>query len=92
MMSSLPISVKLVFSTPMYILIAVAIAIPFWIVFNIFDQLIFFEPIWILYIPEDGMTGFILTTAISILIGMLISMNIYVIRHSKLRIKIRCVQ
>ncbi|MGC1134398.1 MAG: hypothetical protein WA941_16340 [Nitrososphaeraceae archaeon] len=87
MINSLPISVKLVFSTPKYILIAVAIAAPFWILFNIFDQLIFFEPIWIFYLPEDAITGFILTTAISILIGMLISMNIYVIRHSKLRIK-----
>ncbi|MGH9978130.1 MAG: hypothetical protein ACRD8Z_20210 [Nitrososphaeraceae archaeon] len=87
MMSSLPVSMNLVFSTPAYILIAVAIAVPFWILFNIFDQLIFFEPIWIFYMPEDGITGFMLTTAVSILIGMLISMNIYVIRHSKLRIK-----
>jgi hypothetical protein len=87
MMSSLSLSVKIVFSTLTYILIAVAVAIPFWILFNIFDQLIFFEPIWIFYIPEDGMTGFILTTAISILIGMLVSMNIYVIKHTKLRIK-----
>ncbi|MGH9953087.1 MAG: hypothetical protein ACRD5J_15830, partial [Nitrososphaeraceae archaeon] len=30
--------------------------------------------------------GFILTTIVSILIGMIISMNIYVIRHSKLKI------
>jgi hypothetical protein len=87
MMSSLPVSVKLVFSTPTYILIAIAVAVPFWILFNTFDQLIFFEPIWIFYLPEDTMTGFILTTAISILLGMLVSMNIYVIRHSKLRIK-----
>jgi hypothetical protein len=87
MMSSLPVSVKLVFSTPTYILIAIAVAVPFWILFNTFDQVIFFEPIWIFYLPEDAMTGFILTTAISILLGMLISMNIYVIRHSNLRIQ-----
>jgi len=87
MMSSLPLSVKLVFSIPTYILIAIAVAVPFWILFNTFDHVIFFEPIWIFYVPEDGMTGFILTTAISILMGMLISMNIYVIRNSKLKIK-----
>jgi hypothetical protein len=71
---------------PTYILVAAAVAIPFWILFNFFDQLIFFDPIWIFYLPEDAITGFILTTLISILIGMLISMNIYAIRHFKLKI------
>jgi hypothetical protein len=85
-MISLPLSVKVVFSIPTYILIAAAVAIPFWILFNAFDQLIFFDPIWIFYLPEDAITGFILTTIVTILIGMLVSMNIYVIRHSKLKI------
>jgi hypothetical protein len=69
----------------MYIIIAATVAIPFWILFNVFDQLIFFEPIWIFYLPEDAITGFILTAIISILIGM----NIYTIRHSKLKISRR---
>ncbi len=85
-MISIPLSVKVVFSTPMYILIAAAVAIPFWILFNVFDQLIFFEPIWIFYLPDDAVTGFVLMTMISILLGMLVSMNVYVIRHSKLKI------
>ncbi|HZA68780.1 MAG TPA: hypothetical protein VE548_03700 [Nitrososphaeraceae archaeon] len=89
MIKSLTLSVKLVFSIPTYILIAVAVAIPFWILFNIFDQLIFFEPIWIFYLPEDAIVGFLLTTIISILMGILVSMNIYVMRHSKLRIRSR---
>jgi len=82
-------SVKIVFSIPTYILIATAVAAPLWILFNVFDQLIFFEPIWIFYLLEDATTGFILTTLISILIGVLISMNIYAIRHSKLKISRR---
>jgi hypothetical protein len=82
----LPLSIKLIFSMPIYILIAIAVAIPFWILFNFFDQLIFFEPIWIFYLPEDAIAGFILTTIISILMGILVSMNIYAIRHSKLKI------
>jgi hypothetical protein len=77
---------KVVFSKPMYVLIAATVVIPFWILFNFLDQLIFFEPIWIFYLPEDALIGFILTTLISILIGILVSMNIYVIRHSGLRI------
>ena len=86
MITHLPLSMKVVFSKPMYVLIAATIVIPFWILFNFFDQLIFFEPIWIFYLPEDALIGFILTTLISILMGILISMNIYVIRHSGLRI------
>lgn len=58
----------------------------FWILFNFFDQLIFFDPIWIFYLPDDAIAGFILTTMISILMGILVSMNIYAIRHSKLKI------
>jgi len=86
-MISIPLSMRVVFSIPTYILIAIVMAIPFWILFNVFDQLIFFEPIWIFYLSEDAITGFILTTIISILMGMLVSMNIYVIRHSsKLKI------
>ena len=85
-MISLPLSMKVVFSTPTYILIAAAVAIPFWILFNVFDQLIFFEPIWIFYLPDDAVTGFVLMTMISILLGMIISMNVYVITHSKLKI------
>lgn len=88
-MIPLPLSLKLVFSIPAYILKALAITIPFWILFNVFDQLVFFDPIWIFYLPEDAITGFILTTIISILIGMLITMNIYAIRHSKLKISRR---
>ena len=85
-MISLLLSMKVVLSIPIYILIAIVVAIPFWILFNFFDQLIFFEPIWIFYLPEDAIVGFILTTIISILMGILVSMNIYAIRHSKLRI------
>ena len=86
MMFSLPLSVKVVFSIPLYISITIAVTVSFWILFNIFDQLIFFEPIWIFYLPEDAITGFILTTMVSILLGILVSMNIYAIRHSRLKI------
>ena len=86
MIFSLPLSVKAVFSTPLYIFMAIAVAIPFWILFNVFDQLIFFEPIWIFYLPEDAISGFIVTTIVSILLGILISMNTYAIRYSRLKI------
>lgn len=86
MLSILPFSVKLVLSRPVYIALVVIMAIPIWVLFSMFDQLLFFEPILIFYLPEDAIVGFILTIMVSILLGMLFSMNVYVIRHSKMRI------
>jgi hypothetical protein len=80
----LPLSVKLVFSEISYIALAALVTIAFWILFNVFDQLLFFQPIWVFYLPEDAVTAFILTSIVSIL-GLLVSMNVYVIRHTKVR-------
>jgi hypothetical protein len=85
-MSLLPLSVKLVFSEASYIALAALVTISFWILFNVFDQLLFFQPIWIFYLPDDAVTAFILTSMVSILLGVLVSMNVYIIRHSKIRI------
>lgn len=79
-------SFKAVFSNPLYITVAALVAAAFWIIFNILDQLIFFYPIWIFYLPHDAITGFVLTNVSSILLGILISMNLYVLKHSKLRV------
>jgi hypothetical protein len=76
------ISTKLVFSHWEYIALGGTIAILFWIVFNVFEQLLFFSPIVIFYLPEDATTGFILSNITAILLGMVVSMNVYVLRHS----------
>jgi hypothetical protein len=77
---------QMVFSKWIYILIAGSIASIFWILFNIFDQLLFFSPIVIFYLPPDAVVGFILTNLTSILLGIVLSMNAYVLRHSKLKL------
>jgi hypothetical protein len=82
----LPLSFKLVFSRVFYIALTIAIAFTFWIIFNLFEQLIFFWPVWVFYLPEDALLGFVVTNITAILLGMLISMNIYVIRNSRLKI------
>ena len=55
----------------------------FWIVFNVFDQLLFFSPVVTFYLPGDAVGGFILSNVTAILVGAVVSMNLYVIRHSK---------
>ena len=81
-LDSMLISIKLVFSHWEYIALGGTIAIIFWIVFNVFEQLLFFSPIVIFYLPEDAITGFILSNLTAILLGMVVSMNVYVLRQS----------
>ena len=70
-------------------LIAGSIASVFWIVFNVFDQLLFFSPIIIFYLPPDAVVDFILTNIISYTFRHCCKHEHIRIRHSKLRISIR---
>src|ERR687897_913460 len=82
-LGSIPVSVKLVFSHWAYITLAGTIAAIFWIIFNVFEQLLFFYPIVVFYLPEDAITGFIFSNITAILLGMVVSMNVYVLKHSR---------
>lgn len=76
-------SIKKVFSHWAYIGLAATIVTIFWIVFNVFEQLLFFSPVVVFYLPEDAITGFILSNITAILLGIVVSMNIYVLKHSR---------
>src|ERR687886_2623866 len=77
---------NIVFSNPLYIAIAGAVFTFFWVVFNSFDQLLFFSPVITFYLPDDAIVGFILINITSILMGILVAMNVYTIRNSKIRL------
>ncbi len=81
-MSKYSLGAKMVFSSKVYVLIATSVAIPFWIVFNVFDQLLFFSPSIIFYMRDGAWPGFLLSTAAATLTGIVVSMNIYALRHS----------
>lgn len=85
--STLVFPFKIVFSKWSYILIASATALTFWIISSILDQLLYFTPIVFFYLPEDAVIGFILATITSILLGIVVSMNIYVFKNTKMKIK-----
>jgi hypothetical protein len=76
------LSIKIVFNSWTYIAVAGAVAAIFWIIFNIFDQLLFFSPVFVFYLPQDALAGFILSNITAILLGIVVSMNIYVLKHS----------
>ena len=85
--TTIPLAFKMVFfSNRLYIAIAAAVFTTFWIIFNVFDQLLFFSPIVTFYLPDDAVTGFVLTNITSILMGILVAMNVYVIRSSKIKL------
>src|SRR5215467_1240119 len=71
------------FSNWVYIALTGIISLVFWVIFCTFDQLLFFSPVVVFYLPSDAVVGFILSTIISILLGMVISMNLYLLRHAK---------
>ncbi|MGB8023431.1 MAG: hypothetical protein WCF06_03835 [Nitrososphaeraceae archaeon] len=76
------LSIKIVFNSWTYIAVAGAVAAIFWIIFNIFDQLLFFSPVFVFYLPQDAFIGFILSNITVILLGIVVSMNIFVLKHS----------
>ncbi|HEY6950224.1 MAG TPA: hypothetical protein VI146_06405 [Nitrososphaeraceae archaeon] len=81
------LSFQIVFSKLAYIVFAASTAIAFSIISSIFDQLLFFYPILVFYLPSDAIVGFILANIIAVLLGIVVSMNVYVFRHSKIKIR-----
>ena len=53
----------------------------FWILFNIFEQTLFFFPIVTFYLPDDAIIGFILNNITSALMGILIALDVYIFRN-----------
>ena len=80
--SKYSLGVKMVFSNKIYVLITAAVAITFWIIFNVFDQLLFFSPIVTFYMRDGALPGFLLSTTAATLTGIVVSMNIYALRHT----------
>jgi len=81
-LASIITSSKLVFSRWPYLVLAGAVTAIFWIIFNLFDQLLFFSPVVTFYLPDDAVGGFILSCITASFVGAVLSMNLYVIRHS----------
>ena len=77
---------QLVFSKPTYIAIAGFISIIFWIIFNILDELLFFSPVFVFYLPDDAIGSFIISSITAPLLGAVVAMNVYVVRNSRLKL------
>jgi hypothetical protein len=83
---TIPLAFKMVFRNYLYIAIAAGVFVTFWILLNVFDQLLFFSPVLTFYLPDDAIAGFIITNITSALMGLLVAMNVYVIKNTKVRL------
>lgn len=81
-------AIKLVYSSSpvLYFGLTVLVFTLFWIFFNVFDELLYFSPILYFYLPNDAIVGFILSTVSASLLGVVFSMNIYLLRNSNIRL------
>lgn len=71
---------KTIFSDYKYLVLAVMISIGFFIPLSIISEYIFVSPYLTMYIPLDGILGFALIITVSVLSGVVISMNVYRIK------------
>lgn len=77
---------RVVFTNGAHVALAAAIAAAFWTIFSWLDQLLFFAPVLAFYIPSDAIATFALSIVTSVLLGIVVSMNVYVFRNSKIKL------
>jgi hypothetical protein len=71
----------MVFSSKSYVMLAIAVAVVFWVIFNILDGILLLSPAAFYYpIPDDALPGFILSHVTAALVGIVVSMNVYLFR------------
>jgi len=73
---------RMVFSNKSYAALAAAIAVTFWTIFNVLDGLILLSPFNFYYpMPADAVPGFFLSHVTAALVGVVVSMNVYMFRN-----------
>ncbi len=72
---------QMVFSKKSYIALAVAISSGFFILFSMLDGYLFFSPILAFNVPPSTAANFSLSIAITFLLGVVVSMNVYMLKR-----------
>jgi hypothetical protein len=80
------LSMQMVFTRPIYLAITTGVAVGFWVMFNALDELLFFSPIFVFYLPGDAIASFILSNITAPLLGVVVAINVYVFRNSKVKL------
>ena len=80
-------AMQMVFTKRSYIALTVAVSVGFFILFNILDEYLFFSPILVFHVPQDTLANFLLSTGITVLLGIVISMNVYMFKNMHVDLK-----
>jgi hypothetical protein len=83
--ASIRLAITKIFQNGASLALAICVAIIFWIAFNVLDQLLFFSPFLDFYLPASAAPNFILSTATSVLMGLVVSINVYIVQSLKLK-------
>jgi len=73
-------ALKLVFSNYNYVILAAIITIGLFIPLAIISEYIFLEPYVVSHVPSDRLGGFLLIVAVSVLSGIVLTMNVFRIK------------
>lgn len=60
--------------------------IVFWVVTNMFDNILFFSPFLAFHVPSDMHGTFLLSCVNSILVGILVNLSLHMVRDLKLKL------
>lgn len=74
---------RTVFSNKTYVAIMIAVSALFWFILNVFDQTLFLSPVLIFYLPSYAILGFAISNITAVLLGMVIAINIHILRNMK---------
>jgi hypothetical protein len=77
---------KAAISDPIHIIIGSLTGIVFWVVTNMFDNILFFSPFLAFYVPNDMLGLFLLSCINSVLVGILVNFSLHIMRNLKLKI------
>ena len=77
------LALKLVFSNPRYITLSAAIFTAMFIPLSYIAEYLFFQPRFVLFVPDYSAFGFLLIVIVSALTGLVLSMGIYRIQILK---------
>jgi hypothetical protein len=78
--------VKTAFSNPIHVVIGSITGIVFWVVTNMFDNILFFSPFLAFHVPSDMHGTFLLSCVNSIMVGILVNFSLYMVRNLKLKL------
>jgi len=78
--------VKRTFSNPIHVIIGSVTGIVFWVVTNMFDNILFFSPFLAFYVPSDMLGIYLLSCINSVLVGILVNFSLHIMRNLKLKV------